>query len=122
MLKKTIKYTDFNGTERTEDFYFNLTQSEVTKMELSTKGGLVEKIQRIIAAQDGQEIMDLFQDIILKSYGIKSADGRTFQKSETISQEFMWTNAFDKLFVELSTNADAAAAFINAIVPQQSKN
>jgi hypothetical protein len=122
MLKKTIKYTDFNGTERTEDFYFNLTQSEVTKMELSTKGGLVEKIQRIIAAQDGQEIMDLFQDIILKSYGVKSADGRTFQKSEAISQEFMWTNAFDKLFVELSTNADAAAAFINAIVPQQPKN
>jgi hypothetical protein len=66
--------------------------------------------------------MDLFQDIILKSYGVKSADGRTFQKSEAISQEFMWTNAFDKLFVELSTNADAAAAFINAIVPQQPKN
>lgn len=119
MLKKTIKYTDYNGTERTEDFYFNLTQSEVTKMELSIAGGLVEKINRIIAAQDGAEIIALFEDIILKAYGEKSPDGKYFEKSEEKSKQFSLTPAYDQIFMLLVTNADEAAAFINGIVPSK---
>jgi hypothetical protein len=117
MLKKTIEYVDFDGTTRKEDFYFNLTQSEIAAMELSTKGGLVEKINRIVAEQDGEQIINFFRDFILKSYGEKSPDGKHFQKSEELSKKFSWTMAYDQLFMELCTNADRAAAFVNAVVP-----
>jgi two-component sensor histidine kinase len=117
MLKRTIKYTDYNGVDREEDFYFNLSQAEVTEMELSITGGLVQKINKIVATEDGPEIVKLFQDIILSSYGEKSADGRRFIKSEELSTGFSQTEAYSNLFMELATNADAAAAFVNAILP-----
>lgn len=119
MLKKTITYMDYNNTERTEDFYFNLTNAEVTEMELSTAGGLAEMIKRIVAAQDAPSIIKIFKDIIMRSYGEKSADGRRFIKSEELSTAFSQTEAYSVLFMELSTDADAAAAFVNGIIPQQ---
>jgi hypothetical protein len=117
MLKKTITYTDYDGVERTEDFYFNLSKSEVTQMEMSIDGGLVKKIERIVAEKDGGEIMRLFQEIILKAYGEKSADGKHFMKTEEISRKFSWTGAYDQLFMSLCTNAEEASAFVNGIVP-----
>lgn len=117
MLKKTITYTDFNDVERTEDFYFNLTAAEVTEMEMSTVGGLAEMIQRIVAAKDTPSIIKIFKDIILRAYGVKSADGKRFVKSDEISAEFSQTNAYSQLFMELATDADKAAAFVNAITP-----
>ena len=117
MLKKTIEYTDFNGVDRKEDFYFNLTEAEIMEMELSTVGGLTETINKIVAAQDAPAIIKLFKDLVLKSYGEKSADGRQFKKSDEITTAFAQTNAYSKLFMELATDADAAAAFVNGIVP-----
>ena len=117
MLKKTITYPDYNGGSRTEDFYFNLTQAEVTEMELSVDGGLVEMINRIVAAQDGKQIIATFKDIILRAYGEKSPDGKRFVKSQELRDAFSQTEAYSILFMELATNADAAAAFINGIVP-----
>jgi hypothetical protein len=122
MLKRTITYQDFDNNERTEDFFFHLSQAEITQMDMSTPGGLVEKIQRIVDAKDGTEIMKLFQEIILKAYGRKSADGRLFEKSEQISREFTWSPAYDILFMEICSNPDKAAAFINGIVPQAPKD
>jgi hypothetical protein len=118
MLKKPITYVDYDGTTRTEDFYFNLSQSEITRMELSTEGGLVAKLNRIVAAQDGAEIIKMFQELILAAYGEKSADGKHFRKSEEIATLFSWTPAYDVLFMELCTDPEKAAAFVNAIVPQ----
>lgn len=117
MLKKTITYSDYNGTERTEDFYFNLSKAEITEMEMGTTGGLAEMIQRIVAAQDVPAIIKIFKDLVLKAYGVKSADGRRFIKSEELSTEFSQTEAYSILFMELATDADAAAKFINGIVP-----
>lgn len=117
MLKKTITFKDFNGNERTEDFYFNLTEAEVTEMELSVEGGLVEMINRIVAAQDGKQIIATLKDFILRSYGEKSPDGRRFVKSQEIRDKFEQTNAYSKLFMELATDANAASAFVNAVVP-----
>lgn len=117
MLKRTITYKDFNDVERTEDFYFNLTAAEVTEMEMSTVGGLAEMIQRIVAAQDIPSIIKVFKDLILRAYGIKSPDGKRFIKSEVISEEFAQTNAYSQLFMELASDADKAAQFVNAIVP-----
>ncbi len=118
MLKKTITYTDYNGVERTEDFYFNLSRAEITEMEMSTSGGLSEMIQNIVAAQDVPAIIKVFKDLLLKAYGEKSPDGKHFVKSEELSKAFSQTEAYSELFMELATDADAAAAFVNGIVPQ----
>lgn len=118
MLKKTISCNDFNGVERTEDFYFNLTKSELIEMDVTAEGGLQERIDRIVKSQNGGEIMKLFKGIILKAYGEKSADGRRFMKSEEISKAFEETMFYDVLFYELVTDADAAADFVNSIIPQ----
>lgn len=121
MLKKTIKYTNYNGVELTEDFYFNLTTAEIMEMELGTSGGLAEMINRIVAAQDAPAIISVFKDLILKAYGEKSADGKYFRKSREISEAFAQTEAYSILFMELATDADAAAKFINGIVPARDK-
>lgn len=117
MIKKTITYSDFNGNERTEDFYFNLTKAEITKMELSTKGGLAEMIQRIVAAQDVPAIIEVFEDLIKRSYGVKTPDGRGFVKRVEDLEAFMATEAYSQLFMELATDADAASKFVNGVVP-----
>lgn len=122
MLKKTMTYTDYNGVERTEDFYFNLTKAEVMEMEMSTSGGLSEMINKIVATQDVPAIIKIFKDIILKSYGEKSLDGKKFVKSEELSNAFSQTEAYSMLFMELATDAEAASNFINAIVPDVPKN
>lgn len=118
MLKKTMTYTDYNGVERTEDFYFNLTKAEVAEMEMGTSGGLAEMISSIVAAKDGPAILKIFKDLVLKAYGKKTPDGRRFEKSEEISKEFSETEAYSDLYIELATNADAAAEFVNGIVPK----
>ena len=117
MIKKTITYSDYNGTERTEDFYFNLTKAEITKMELSIKGGLAEMIKRIVDAQDTPAIIEVFEDLIKRSFGVKTPDGRGFIKRAEDLESFMATEAYSQLFMELATDADAAAAFVNGVVP-----
>lgn len=117
MLKKTITYVDYNDVERTEDFYFNLSKAEVMEMQMSTTGGLAEMIQRIVAAQDAPAIIKIFKDLVLKAYGQKSPDGKRFIKNEELTAEFAQTEAYSQLFMELATDADAAAAFVNGIVP-----
>lgn len=117
MLKKTVTYTDYNGVERTEDFYFNLTKAEVMEMEMSTAGGLAETIQRIVAAQDAPAIIKIFKELVLKAYGEKSPDGKRFIKSDAIAEAFSQTEAYSDIFMELATDADAAAKFVNGIVP-----
>ena len=117
MLKKTITYTDYNGVERKEDFYFNLTKAEIMEMEMSISGGLTEMINRIVAAQDAPAIVRICKERVLKAYGIKSPDGKRFIKSEELATEFAQTEAYSQLFMELATDADAASAFVNGIVP-----
>ncbi len=118
MLKKTIKYVDCNEIEREEDFYFNLTEAELMEMEYGTTGGFSEMIKKIIAAQDTPTIMKIFKELLLKSYGEKSPDGKRFIKSEEISTAFSQTEAFSKLFIELATDDVKAADFVNGIIPK----
>ena len=121
MLKKNIKYTDYNGVEREEEFLFNLTKAELMEMEMGTTGGLAESIQKIIDAQDAPAIIKVFKDIILKAYGEKSADGKRFIKVNDsgvpLSIGFSQTEAYSQLFMELATNADEASKFIKGIIP-----
>lgn len=117
MLKKTIKYTDYNGVERTEDFYFNLNKAEIMEMQLTTVGGLDAYLKKIISTQDVPTLMRIFKDLVLKSYGVKSDDGRRFIKNDQLREEFEQTEAYSILYMELSTDAEAAAAFVNGIIP-----
>ena len=117
MYKKTITYPGFDGTEYTEDFYFNLTKAELTKMELTEEGGLAEKIQRIVAANNTPQIIEIFEELILKSYGVKSADNKRFIKNDEVRDAFKETEAYSILYMELSTDADAASKFVNGIMP-----
>ena len=119
MLKKTIKYTDYNGVEREEDFYFNLSTSEVMEMEMSTTGGFSEMIQKIVNAQDTPSIVKVFKEFILKAYGEKTPDRKRFVKSEEISEAFSQTEAYSILFMELATDSDAASSFVNGVMPKE---
>ena len=119
MLKKTITYTDYEGNERTEDFYFNLSKAEILEMDLSASGGLEKLIRRIISEQNGEKIVKIFKEIILKAYGEKSLDGKRFIKNDELTEAFTQTEAYSQLFVELATDSDAAAAFINGIIPKE---
>lgn len=121
MLKKTITYTDYNGVERKEDKYFNLSKAELMEMEMSTAGGFAEMIQKVVDAQDTPSIVKIFKELILKAYGEKSPDGKRFIKSEELSTEFAQTEAYSVLFMELATDAEAASAFVNGIVPSDVK-
>ena len=118
MLKKTITYTDYNGETRTEDFYFNLSKAELAEMELSSEGGLEAYINKIVNTRDRKRLVELFKQLILMSYGEKSLDGRRFVKNDEIRNGFAQTEAYSELFMELASNADAASAFVNGIVPQ----
>lgn len=118
MLKETITYFDFDGNERTENFYFNLTKAECMEMELGTAGGMQQMIERIISEKDNKKIVEIFKDIILRSYGEKSLDGKHFYKSPEISAGFASTEAYSELFMKLATDSEAAARFINGVVPE----
>lgn len=117
MLKKAITYVDYNGVERTESFYFNLSKAELIEMEYGTVGTFTSMIQNIIDAQDEPELIKLFKSLILKSYGKKSADGRRFEKSEEISKDFSETEAYVILFMELARDSKAASEFVNGLIP-----
>lgn len=122
MVIKKIKYKDFNGVDREEEFMFNLTEAEITEMELLTEGGLSDSIKKIIAAQDTPQIVSTFKNLLLKSYGQKSADGRLFAKSKELTEQFTQTNAYSQIFMELATDDKAAIAFINGIIPESMRD
>lgn len=117
MLKKTITYTDYNGVQRTENFYFSLSKAEIIDMELGVSGGMRQLLQLIIDKQDIPKIIDTFKKLIRLSYGEKSPDGRRFIKSEELTNAFVQTEAYTELYMELIGDADKAADFINSIMP-----
>ena len=118
MLKKTITYTDFNDETVSEDFFFHLSKAELVELEMSQEGGLSEWLQRVVAAEDGKSIIKEFKNIILGSYGKRSADGKRFVKTPELRAEFESSEAYSTLFMELVTDADAASTFVNGIIPQ----
>lgn len=118
MLVKKVTYTDYKGVKREEELYFNLSKAEIAEMELSHDGGFSEYIKKIVAAQSGKDIIALFKDLIIKSYGVISDDGKRFIKNDKLREEFVQTEAYSDLFMELASDADAASAFVNGIIPQ----
>lgn len=118
MIKKTITYTDYDGLERTEEFRFNLTKAELVDMELTTAGTFSETMKRIIAEKDIIRIAKLFKELLLKSYGVKSDDGKRFVKSQELSEAFSQTEAYSDLYIELLSNPEEAAKFFAEVAPK----
>jgi hypothetical protein len=118
MLTKKITYTDFNGEQQTEKFYFNLSKAELLEMEIGKNGGYQNYLKRLINSRNQEEIASIFKMFILKSYGIKSDDGKRFIKSEEISKEFEQTDAYSELYCELVTDTKKATEFFNGLIPQ----
>lgn len=116
MYKKVIKYQDFNGVDREETFYFNLSKAELMEMELSTKAGVEEMVRVLIATKDNAKIVETYKGLILKSYGIKSEDGTRFIKSQELRDSFEQSNAYSEFFLELLSDPDEQVRFINAVV------
>lgn len=117
MIKKTLTYTDYDGVERTEDYYFNLTEAELVEMELSIDGGMQKKIEKIMNSKDMRQIIEVFKDLILRSYGEKSDDGKRFIKNKEITEAFTQTEAYSMLFMRLATDEKEASDFVNGILP-----
>lgn len=118
MIKKTVQYEDFNGEQQVEDIYFNLSKAEITEMELSKDGGLTTHIERITEAKNNKELIVLFKDILTKSVGKRSADGKRFIKNDTIREEFISSEAYSTLFMELAFDDTAAVEFITGVMPK----
>lgn len=118
MIKKTITYKDFNGNENTDTFYFNLSEAELSMMEVRFKGGLSNYIKEAVDAGDNAKLISLFNDVLLEAYGIKSEDGKKFVKSEAIKEDFKSSAAFSKIFMSVCTDEKEADAFIKGIINQ----
>lgn len=119
MYKKPIKYVDYMGNDREEDFYFDLSPAELTELELSMEGGLSAMIQKIVKAKDMPSLIAMFKKLILMSYGEISSDGRRFIKNDEVRIGFSQTPAYSILFMELATNENAATEFVNGIIPKE---
>lgn len=119
MIKKQITYTDYDGNERTESFWFALNQAELLEMNLEKNGGLSNMITRITETNDYAELSRILKDLIRRSYGVKSDDGKRFVKSPAMTDEFMQTEAYSEMFTELVTDANATSEFITGIIPQK---
>lgn len=120
MLKKDLTYTNYDGVEVTESFYFNLSKSELTLWEASEDGGVSKRLQRMVDTKDGKTIMSTFYDVMMRAYGEKSADGRRFIKSPELSKAFSETVAFDIIFSEMMADPDKALSFIQQVLPPES--
>lgn len=118
MLTKKITYTDYNGVERTEEFHFNLSKAEIMSMEMSVEGGMSSVLNNAIQSMDQTKLFNAFKDLVLKSYGVKSADGKRFIKNDELREEFEQSEPFSIIFMELMTDEKAASDFVNAIIPK----
>jgi len=118
MIKKTVTYEDFNGEKKTKELWFHFSESEITNEELTTEGGLYNTIRKMTEEQDRIMLAKLFRQIILKSYGEKSADGERFMKSQEIMDNFEHSAAYDALYMELATDTQKVSDFVKGTLPK----
>jgi len=118
MYKHTVTYTDFNDVERTEDIYFNLSKADILGMENEISGGMKQRLEKIIASKDNQEIYKILVSIIEKAYGRKSDDGKRFIKTADVLLDFQSSPAYDEFLLWLLANETNATVFMNAVIPK----
>ncbi len=119
MIKQTVTYIDYDGTQRTEDKYFHMTKRELIKWETeSGSGGMDKFIEKIIETEDRKTLIEMFDDLILRAYGEKSIDGRSFVKTPELRKEFEDSACYDQLFMDLIQDTDKLTTFVNGLIPE----
>lgn len=118
MYVKPITYTDYDGVQHTEKFYFNISKAELIEMDASETGGLTKRLQEIVDANETADIFKRVKSIILKAYGRKSPDGKRFIKSPEMSQEFEQTEAYSELIMEFMQNPKSFEEFMRHTLPK----
>ena len=121
MIKKTVTYKDYNEVERTESFYFHFNEAEILDMEMSVEGGFAERVQRIVDSKDQSSLLKVIKNFVLDAYGVKSENGKRFIKNDEVKAEFVECPAYSMIFMELVTNDELAAEFVNGVVPDSMK-
>ena len=121
MIKKTITYKDYNGIERTESFYFHFNEAEILDMEMSVEGGFAERVQKIIDAKEQTQLLKVIKKFVIDAYGVKDPEGRRFIKSDDVKNAFLECPAYSAIFMELVTNDEVAAEFVNGVIPEGMK-
>lgn len=119
MFGKEITYEDFNGKQRTETKWFHMSKAEI--LEWMTPNGdytMEDVLKRMVEKQNGRDVIESTRDLIYKSYGEKSLDGKRFIKSQEVKDAFMESPAYSELFMELISDAEAAAKFVMGIIPK----
>ena len=122
MIKKTVTYKDYNEVERTESFYFHFNEAEILDMEMSVEGGFAERVQRIVDSKDQSSLLKVIKNFVLDAYGVKSENGKRFIKNDEVKAEFVECPAYSMIFMELVTNDELAAEFVNGVVPDSMKD
>ena len=117
MIKETITYVDYNGVEKTEDKYFNLSKAELLKMQYSTEGGMIERLKNVVDNMNGKDMLEIFDELLVNSYGVVSENGG-FVKNDKLREEFKSSEAYSELFVKLMSDVDEATRFINGVIPE----
>ena len=118
MLKKKIVFVDFDGKKRSDLLYFNLTEPELVRLDVSYKGGLEKFVKQLDPEERPEEVLELFETVIRTSYGEKSEDGRYFLKDPDTTTMFMQSAAYSALFMDLIQDGEVAAAFVNGLITQ----
>lgn len=118
MYVKPITYTDYDGVQHTDKFYFNISKAELIEMDASETGGLTKRLQEIVDANETADIFKRVKSIILKAYGRKSPDGKRFIKSHEMSQEFEQTEAYSELIMEFMQNPKSFEEFMRHTLPK----
>lgn len=121
MLKKRVTYIDYNGVQQTEDFYFHLKPSELAELEVSVEGGYSELLEKAKNEDNHQVLYKFVKDVLTKSYGIKSEDGKRFIKNDELVEAFEQSPAYDEIFMEVISNPENFNAFVDAVTPNMNK-
>lgn len=120
MIRKTVKYTDFDDNEVTETFEFNLTKAELTELNFLEDGSDLATVLGAMAdgSTNVRQVLEILKDILTKAVGKKSDDGKLFEKNDRIRAELFATNAYSELLYELIDSPQKAADFMTGLLPK----
>lgn len=117
MVRREIKFTDFNGKSQTEVGYFNINKAELGKLQMRHNGTYLDYLKLLSERKKVEEMYNFVYELILDSYGEKDPEGRKFIKTPEMRTDFEQSLAFSEMIVDLVSNPDDLANFVKGIMP-----
>lgn len=118
MITREVTYTDYNGDEQTEKYYFDLTVPEMLELSFSSAGDIQSTLERLSNSRKVGEIFNIIQTLIFKSVGVKSDDGKRFVKNEEVLNDFKQSRGYESFLMKMMQDTDYASKFIEQLIPQ----